>query len=127
MIPIGLRAECRFDFSVGMPDSESFPFAVWRRLAARALRAASKSPAGYREPQGRMALREAIASHISFARAIACSAEEVVVTAGAQQAFDLLARILVTAGKTLLPSRSPDIRRCATCLRRLPRKWLHSR
>ncbi len=107
LIPIGLRAECRFDFSVGMPDSESFPFAVWRRLAARALRAASRSPAGYGEPQGRLALREAIASHISFARAIACSAEEIVVTAGAQQAFDLLARILVTAGKTVVAVEEP--------------------
>ncbi len=106
-IPIGRRDACRFDFSVGMPDSQSFPFAVWRRLAARALRAASRTPAGYGEPQGRLALREAIAGHISFARAIACGADEIVVTAGAQQAFDLLARILVTAGKTVVAVEEP--------------------
>jgi GntR family transcriptional regulator/MocR family aminotransferase len=107
LIPIGLRADCRFDFSVGIPDWENFPFALWRRLAARALRAESRARPGYGEPQGRLALRQAIASHISFARAIASTAEEVVVTAGAQQAFDLLARILVTPGKTTVAVEEP--------------------
>lgn len=107
LIPIGNRHGCRFDFSVGIPDSEAFPFAVWRRLSARALRAAARTGASYGEPEGRMALREAIAGHNSFARAIACSAEEIVVTAGAQQAFDLLARILVTPGKTTVAVEEP--------------------
>jgi len=99
-----------FDFRVGLPELESFPFAVWRRLAGRALRAASRVPAGYGEPEGRRALREAIAGHISFARAIACRADEVVVTAGAQQAFDLIARILVTPGKTTVAIEDPGYR-----------------
>jgi GntR family transcriptional regulator/MocR family aminotransferase len=107
LIAIGRPEGCRFDFSVGIPDWESFPFAIWRRLSARALRAASRAPAGYGEPEGRPALREAIARHISFARAIACSAEEIVVTAGAQQAFDLIARILVTPGKTTVTVEEP--------------------
>ena len=107
LIPIGVRDDCLFDFSVGRPDAESFPFALWRRLCARTLRAASRTPAGYGDPQGRLALREAIAKHLSFARAIACSAEEIVVTAGAQQAFDLLARILVTPGKTTVAVEEP--------------------
>ena len=107
LIPVGVQNDCRFNFGVGLPDSERFPFAVWRRLSARALRAASRAPADYGDPQGRMALREAIAGHISFARAIACSAEEIVVTAGAQQAFDLLARILVVSGKTTVAIEEP--------------------
>jgi GntR family transcriptional regulator/MocR family aminotransferase len=107
LIPIGLRADCRFDFSVGIPDHEHFPFALWRRLAARAIRAQARARAGYGQPQGQSALREAIASHVSFARAIACSADEIVVTAGAQQAFDLLARILVTPGETTVAVENP--------------------
>jgi GntR family transcriptional regulator/MocR family aminotransferase len=90
LIAIGRPEGCRFDFSVGIPDWESFPLAVWRRLSARALRSAARAPAGYGDPEGRPELREAIARHISFARAIACSAGEIVVTAGAQQAFDLI-------------------------------------
>jgi GntR family transcriptional regulator/MocR family aminotransferase len=52
-------------------------------------------------------LREAIAGHVSFARAIACTPGDIVVTAGAQQAFDLLARILVTPGKTIVAVEEP--------------------
>jgi len=107
LIATAERQDRRFDFIAGIPDARSFPFQVWRRLSARALRTASKSRAGYGEPEGRAALREAIAGHISFARAIACSPDEIVVTAGAQQAFDLLARILVTPGKTTVAVEEP--------------------
>ncbi len=98
----------RFDFQIGVPDKASFPFPIWRRLSARALRALSKAPAAYADPEGRPALREAIAKHVSFARAVACSADDVVVTAGAQQAFDLLARILVTPGQTAVAIEEPS-------------------
>jgi GntR family transcriptional regulator/MocR family aminotransferase len=98
---------CRFDFRVGLSDKSAFPFQVWRRLSARALRALSKAPAAYADPQGRASLREAIATHVSFARAVACRADDVVVTAGAQQAFDLLARVLVTPGRTTVAVEDP--------------------
>jgi GntR family transcriptional regulator/MocR family aminotransferase len=106
-ITTGVPPDCRFDFSVGIPDAASFPFAVWRRLAARALRAHAKARFGYGEPEGRPALRSAIAAHLSFTRAIACTAEDIVVTAGAQQAFDLLARILATSGETTVAIEAP--------------------
>jgi GntR family transcriptional regulator/MocR family aminotransferase len=82
-------------FLVGSPDLDAFPWPLWRRLANRTLHAYGRArgpPAG---PQGLHALREAIAAHLSFARGIACRAEDIVVTAGAQQAFDLLAKVLV--------------------------------
>ena len=107
LIPIGERDGHRADFGVGIPDWESFPFGVWRRLSGRALRAVSQSHVDYGEPEGRPALREAIAGHVSFARAIACTSGDIVVTAGAQQAFDLLARILVTPGKTIAAVEDP--------------------
>ena len=105
--PARAAASWRFDFGIGVPDWESFPLQIWRRLAARALRDAPSIGASYGDPEGRAALRLAIAGHISFARAIACSAEDIVVTAGAQQAFDLLARILVTPGKTTVAVEDP--------------------
>lgn len=97
----------RFDFRAGLPDKKYFPFHVWRRLSARALRALSKAPAAYAEPEGRKTLRNAITKHISFARAVSCLAENIVVTAGAQQAFDLLARILVTPNQTVVALEEP--------------------
>jgi len=94
-------------FRLGVPDTASFPFHIWRRLLARSLRALAKLPAAYVEAQGRPLLREAIANHVSFARAVACRPEDVVVTAGTQQAFDLLARILVTPGRTTVAMEDP--------------------
>ena len=98
---------CRYDLREGLPDKTAFPFHVWRRLSARALRSLSKAPASYAEPEGREALRAAITKHISYSRAVSCLAENVVVTAGAQQAVDLLARILVTPGQTLFAVEEP--------------------
>jgi GntR family transcriptional regulator/MocR family aminotransferase len=94
-------------FRLGVPDTSSFPFHIWRRLLARSLRSLAKVPAAYVEAQGRAALREAIANHVSFARAVACRPEDVVVTSGTQQAFELLATILVTAGRTTVALEDP--------------------
>jgi GntR family transcriptional regulator/MocR family aminotransferase len=97
----------RYDFRLGHPDATLFPFEVWRRLSARALRALSRAPASAVDTQGQPALREAIARHVSFARAVACSPEEVLVTSGAQQAFDLLARVLVTPKRSVVAIEDP--------------------
>ena len=94
-------------FRLGVPDTASFPYHIWRRLLARALRSLAKVPAAYVEAEGRPLLREAIANHVSFARAVACNADDVVVTGGTQQAFDLLAKILVTPGKTVVALEDP--------------------
>src|ERR1700761_6786668 len=96
-----------YDFRVGTPDMSQFPFEVWRSLSARALRALSKSPSIYAPPQGQPALREAIARHVSFSRAVACEPDDILVTSGAQQAFDLLARVLVTPGRTVVALEDP--------------------
>ncbi|MBE1160346.1 PLP-dependent aminotransferase family protein [Dyella acidiphila] len=96
-----------FDFRLGVPDSRPFSYDTWRRLAARALRQMVRHAPLYDLAAGRPALRAAIARHISFARAVACAADDVVVTNGAQQAFDLLARVLVTPGRTVLAVEDP--------------------
>ena len=97
----------RFDFRLGVPDISHFPMDVWRRLSSRVLRTYCKMPVPFDEPHGRPALREAIARYVSFARAVACQADDITVTAGAQQAFDLLARILVTPGRTVVAVENP--------------------
>ncbi|GAB3101837.1 MocR-like pyridoxine biosynthesis transcription factor PdxR [Lysobacter terrae] len=94
-------------FRLGMPDHLHFPHEVWRRLMAQSLRTWSKTAFAYPPSQGIPVLREAIAKHVAFARAVACTAEDIVVTSGAQQAFDLLARLLVTPGKTKVAVEDP--------------------
>jgi len=97
----------RFDFRLGVPDTATLPFDAWRRLSARALRSLARHAPGYAGPAGQPALRAAIATHASLTRAVACTADDVLVTAGAQQAFDLLARVLVTPGRTIVAVEDP--------------------
>jgi GntR family transcriptional regulator / MocR family aminotransferase len=97
----------RHDFRVGVPDRAAFPHDLWRRLLGRAARGVAATGDGYGQPEGREALRAGIASHVSLTRAVACHADDVIVTAGAQQAFDLLARVLVTPGRTLVAVEDP--------------------
>jgi GntR family transcriptional regulator/MocR family aminotransferase len=109
----GLPAEepARFNFRLGWPDVSKFPMSVWRRLSARNLRAFARLPLTDEISKGRPSLREAIAKHVSFARAVACDASDVVVTSGAQQAFDLLARVLVTSKRTVVAVEDPGYAR----------------
>jgi GntR family transcriptional regulator/MocR family aminotransferase len=76
-------------------------------LTTASLRRWSHTRFGYAPPEGLPELREAIAQHVVFTRAVACGADDVLVTSGAQQAFDLIARALVTPGKTKVAVEEP--------------------
>lgn len=94
-------------FRLGIPDPRHFPHDVWRRLTARMLRRSAREPFIYAPSEGIPALREAIAAHVAFTRAVACGAGDVIVTSGAQQALDLIARLLVTPGQTRVVVEEP--------------------
>lgn len=106
-LPVPSKWRPQFNFEVGVPDMSQFRFDLWDRLSTRSIRSMSRNPARYGNSQGQYPLRAAIAHHVSFTRAVACSADSIVVTNGAQQAFDLLARTLVTSGKTTVAVESP--------------------
>jgi GntR family transcriptional regulator / MocR family aminotransferase len=90
-----------YDFRVGSPDATLFPFTVWRRLVARQLRPGPLDWARYGEPSGHVGLRAAIARHIGISRSVRASAEDVIVTQGAQQALDLIGRVVLDADDTV--------------------------
>ena len=94
-------------FRLGIPDHRYFPHETWRKLSARALRTLSRQPFRYPPTEGIAELREAIAAHVAFARAVSCRADDVIVTSGAQQAFDLIARACVTPGETIVAVEEP--------------------
>ena len=104
--PAGVSAPA-FRFDTGIPAVDLFPFDVYRRLSARTLRMLVRQPADYGDIQGSARLREAIARHVAASRAVACTPDDVLVTAGAQQAFDLLARVLVQPGQTVVAVEDP--------------------
>ncbi|AZO26564.1 PLP-dependent aminotransferase family protein [Mesorhizobium sp. M1B.F.Ca.ET.045.04.1.1] len=88
-------------FHPGMPDASSFPFGVWGRLVARRASHGGETLFGTYDVTGHPALKEAIAGYLFSARGVRCRPEQIVVTTGAQAAFDLLARLLLDPGDTV--------------------------
>lgn len=80
------------------PALDAFPVRLWARMLARRWRSGGAAALDYGDPAGYAPLREAIAAHISVSRGLRCSAQQVVVTSGAQQAFDMLFRLLLDPG-----------------------------
>ena len=97
-LPTAFDRPARFDFRTGLPDASLFPHQAWRRLVARALRAAEQGEQTYQHPAGQLSLRSAIAHHVGFSRGIEASADDIVVTSGTQHALDVLARVLLSPG-----------------------------
>ena len=98
------------DLRPALVDQGLFPHATFRQVMARQLRRLETIPAAPRSPQrnqGNGQLRRAIAKHVGLTRAIACPPDELLVTSGAQQAFDLIARTLVTASETVVAIEDP--------------------
>jgi GntR family transcriptional regulator/MocR family aminotransferase len=96
--PVAAVAEApEYDFRVGIPDAALFPLETWRRLLARELRAAAGF-LHYVDPGGHPGLRAAIARHVGVSRSVRADADDVLVTQGAQQALDLLCRVLLSPG-----------------------------
>jgi GntR family transcriptional regulator/MocR family aminotransferase len=91
----------RFDLRPGVPETAQFPFDIWGRLVGRALRSFSRSSQRYREPAGHPVLREVIAGHLASSRGLSCSPDQVIVTTGAQQAVDLIARCFADSGRAV--------------------------
>jgi GntR family transcriptional regulator/MocR family aminotransferase len=85
-------------FHVGQPDVTSFPYETWARLVARHARGSLQAVSLYQDAQGYAPLREAIAAHIGITRGVHCSPEQIIITAGAQGALDLVARVLLDPG-----------------------------
>src|SRR3954467_1042851 len=91
-------ASAAYDFRAGVPDGELFPLETWRRLIAREYRRAVITPAAYGDPAGHAGLRTAIARHVGVSRSVRAGADDVIVTHGAQQALDLVGRVLIEPG-----------------------------
>src|SRR3954451_208832 len=88
-------------FHPGMPDPANFPFNTWSKLLARRARRAHVDLFGTYHVKGYPPLCEAIARYLTASRGVRCQADQIVVTNGAQSAFDLLARIVIDAGDTV--------------------------
>ncbi len=79
----------------GEPLTHPGLFAAWARALAHA---ALRTPPGYPSPQGSPELRTQIAAYLGRRRGVVCAADDIVVVNGTQQAFAVLARVLLGKG-----------------------------
>jgi GntR family transcriptional regulator/MocR family aminotransferase len=81
-------------FNLGRTLVDARTTELWRKVSSRVFRSLSYDHFGYSDPRGLPGLRKAICDYLRAARAVACEPEQIVVTAGTQQAIDLVIRVL---------------------------------
>ena len=86
-------------FNLGRTLIDDRSLELWRKLSARTFRSLDASHFGYSDPRGTIELRRAICDYLQAARAVKCDPEQIVVTAGTQQAIDIVIRILPNRSK----------------------------
>lgn len=101
-VPGSWPARLPYDFRYGTPSLAEFPMAEWRALARRVLDYPPTALLGYGPAEGLPALREAVARYLQRARGVRCTANDVVVVNGSQQALDLAARVLIDPGDVVV-------------------------
>jgi GntR family transcriptional regulator/MocR family aminotransferase len=82
-------------------DPSLFPYRHWARLLHRIWRNPRPELIGTMDPFGWPDLRAAIARHLGEWRGIACQAEQIIITSGAVDAIDLIARCAFAPGDTV--------------------------
>lgn len=94
----------RFDFRVGNVGHDLLPDRAWERSLrtawAELREGASRRLLGYYEPAGDPILREALAEYLGVARAVRCTADDLIVTRGTQAALAGAAFLFLEPGRT---------------------------
>lgn len=85
-------------FYPNQPAVDLFPTALWGQVVARRARMASAKALLGCGPMGHRPLREAIAEYLRAARGARCTADQVAVVSGVQEALDLLGRVMLEPG-----------------------------
>lgn len=84
------------DFRPSFPALEHVPLMKWRRAALDVYHDAPSSAYGYQEDMaGSLQLRQAIHQHLLTIKGLFCKPSQIIVTAGATQAFSILSKLLV--------------------------------
>ncbi|MEO7354836.1 MAG: PLP-dependent aminotransferase family protein [Gemmatimonadales bacterium] len=85
-------------FRACQPALDLFPIDLWTQVASRRLRRATVADLLGTEPFGYLPLREAIADYLRTSRGVQCTAEQVAVVSGMQEALDLVTRLVLDPG-----------------------------
>src|SRR5262244_3099475 len=85
-------------FNTGRTLIDARTAETWRRLTHRAVRSLGANDLGYTDPGGLIELRANICDYLRVARAVRCEPDQIIITAGTQQAIDIAIRVLLAPG-----------------------------
>ena len=84
----------------GVSALTQFPYAIWQRLLQRHCQRPQLS--GFADPLGYLPLRQALAGYLRQSRQVVCDEHSILITAGAQQALFIAAKLVAKAGQQVL-------------------------
>src|SRR5277367_5583066 len=88
-------------FRPNLPALDLFPATLWAQVAARRLRKVSTNFLMGCDPLGYLPLRQAVAGYLNTSRGVNCVLDQVAIVSGAQEAFDLVARLFLNPGDSI--------------------------
>ena len=88
-------------FAPGVPALDLFPREQWQRLLRRHYYQAELSWMDYQTSGGLPALKAALCDYLRLSRAVRCRPEQIVITQGAQQAFELITQLFTDHGDSV--------------------------
>ena len=88
-------------FRPGVPALDLFPVKIWNRYLLQAMQSDQRHHLSYGALGGSPDLRASIARHLNDARGMQVDTEQIIITSGAQQAFVLIAFVLLNQGDTV--------------------------
>lgn len=88
-------------FAPGVPALDLFPREHWQRLLRRHYYHAQMAWMDYQTNGGLPELKTALCDYLRLSRAVRCRPEQIVITQGAQQAFELITQLLTDHGDSV--------------------------
>ncbi|MBT2773318.1 PLP-dependent aminotransferase family protein [Halomonas sp. ISL-60] len=88
-------------FAPGVPALDLFPREQWQRLLRRHYYHAQTAWMDYQTNGGLPELKTALCDYLRLSRAVRCQPEQIVITQGAQQAFELITQLLTDHGDSV--------------------------
>lgn len=88
-----------FAFSLGKPDISAFPYEQWAQISSRVYRHSPIHSFADTHTAGYYPLRKAIAEHLGMFRSVKCAPDQILITAGSQEAMYIAQQILLDHGE----------------------------
>ncbi|MEU6127713.1 PLP-dependent aminotransferase family protein [Saccharopolyspora sp. NPDC047091] len=99
----------RWDFRPGRPNLSAFPRKDWLAASRRVLRTMPADELDYGDPQGPLALREALTDYLRRARAVHTTPERLIICNGYSEALSLISRVLRAEGGSSIDFEDPSL------------------